>query len=104
MFFHPRTNNLQVYSFLGSVGPIQAPVDAPYLTEYGEVRKQGKATISNMRYTHLNQLWLNKGLFQLLSRLIFTTDPRMTQDREFAFEDEEEDLDDIITSVDDIEW
>lgn len=73
IYFAPSTNHLHVVIEL-SDHPFEVKIPAPYLTIHGEVKKDrspGKATLNQLRYQHLNKLWLTQGLFGVVTRSLF---------------------------------
>lgn len=73
VFFHPVKNNFRVVTHIGG-GSVSLLLPGPYLTEHGEVkepRSTGTATLNVFRYLHLNKMWLNQGLYSLITRTLY---------------------------------
>lgn len=100
VFFHPRLNLLKLATRIAN-SPIYIKVSAPYLTSHGEVkrpRSSGKATLSHLRYNHLNKLWLNQGLNGFITRNMFGSmdegqeiEPNFTFPETTEMDDDEDD-------------
>lgn len=77
LYFTPSKNTLKMVIKI-DITHLNAEIPAPYLTVHGEIKRrgvQGKASLSIMRYTHINKLWLNCGLYGFVTRLFFDGHP-----------------------------
>lgn len=100
IYFSPGINTFNVVIEIGD-HPFEVKMPAPYLTIHGEVKKDrlpGKALLNRLRYEHLNKLWLNQGLFGVVTRSLFGmrgeagTVPAPTDfTTEFEFEEDSDD-------------
>lgn len=97
IFFVPRLNNLKICIHIGH-SPIHVDIPAPYLTQHGECKRVntgGRATLNELRYKFLNQLWLTQSLYGFVTRRIFGS-----QVDAWSIDDQEEDDEDDIVDHD----
>ena len=73
IYFKPKECTIHVYLLVElAVFPLDIP--APYLTKHGEIKTmkdRGKAMLGEFRFKELNKLWINQGLYALLTRTMF---------------------------------
>lgn len=73
IYFHPEMNMLFVFIHVDQQ-PYEFKIPAPYLTIHGEVKRErlpGKAILNKLRYDYLNKLWINQGLYGLVTRTLY---------------------------------